>query len=86
MVFWEHVYELRRKGLIPREWKCAHLERYLEKPQGPFQRTTIMTVDSTGRRNTPTVRGCDGNTETSSVISCGTSSDAVAGSSHGGTS
>ena len=44
MAFWEHVYELRRKGLIPREWKWAHLERYLEKPQGPFQRTTIMTV------------------------------------------
>ena len=44
MDFWEHVYELRKKGLIPREWKCAHLERYLEKPQGPFQRTTIMTV------------------------------------------
>ena len=46
MGFWEHVYELRRKGLIPREWRRAHLRRHLEKPQGPFQRTTITTVPS----------------------------------------
>ncbi len=47
--------------------------------------TKVYAVDSNGRRNTSTVRSCDGNTETSSVTPCGTSSDAVAGSSHGGT-
>ncbi len=42
-------------------------------------------VNSTGRRDASTVRSCDGNTETSSGTSGGTSSDAVAGASHGGT-
>jgi len=41
-------------------------------------------VDSTGRRNTSTVRGCDGNTQTASVGSGGSSADAVAWSAAGG--
>ena len=36
MAFWEHVYVLRRKDLIPREWKRVHLRPHLEKPQGPL--------------------------------------------------
>ena len=46
MDFWEHVYDLRGKSLIPRKWKRADLRRYLEKPQGPFQPNTITTVPS----------------------------------------
>src|SRR5215207_6590791 len=42
-------------------------------------------VNSTGRRNTSTVRSCDGNTDTSTVTPGGTSSTAVAWSSDGGT-
>ena len=44
MIFWEHIYELRGKGLIPREWKRDHLRPYLERPQGPFASATIATV------------------------------------------
>lgn len=44
MDFWEHVCELRRKGLIPRQWRRAHLRQYLEKPHGPFQGNTINAV------------------------------------------
>ena len=46
MTLWEHIYDLRRKGLIPREWKRAHLRPHLEEPQGPFSLNTIMTVPS----------------------------------------
>ena len=46
MNFWGRIYDLRSKGLIPREWKRAHLRRHLERPQGPFQQTTITTVPS----------------------------------------
>ena len=46
MTLWEHIYDLRRKGLIPREWKRAHLRPHLEKPQGPFSRNTIATSPS----------------------------------------
>jgi putative transposase len=54
-------------------------------PASCITATAAPRVDSTGRRNASPVRSCDGNTETSSITSCGTSSDAVAGSSHGGT-
>ncbi len=47
--------------------------------------TRALPVDSTGRRNVSTMRSCDGNTETSTVTSCGTCSDAVAGAPDGGT-
>ena len=42
------------------------------------QTLRLPGVNSSGRRIASTVRGCDGNTETSSVESCGTSSDVVA--------
>ena len=46
MDFWEHVYNLRRTGLIARDWKRADLRPHLEKPAGPFSQTTITTVPS----------------------------------------
>lgn len=46
MDFWGHVYDLRRKGLIPREWSRDHLRRHLQKPRGPFSANTITTVPS----------------------------------------
>ena len=46
MDFWGHVYDLRRKGLIPRESSRDHLRPHLEKPQGPFSPNTITTVPS----------------------------------------
>ena len=46
MDFWGHIYDLRSKGLIRREWRRTDLRRYLEEPQGPFQRNTITTIPS----------------------------------------
>ena len=46
MDFWGHVYNLRRKDLIPREWSRDHLRPHLEKPQGPFSPRTVTTVPS----------------------------------------
>ena len=46
MDFWGHVYDLRRKGLIPLEWSREHLRRHLQKPQGPFSPNTINTLPS----------------------------------------
>ena len=43
MSFWEHIYELRGKGLIPREWNRADLRSHLE---GSFAPNTITTVPS----------------------------------------
>ncbi len=46
MDFWGHVYDLRRKSLIPREWSRDHLRPHLEKPRGPFLPNTITTEPS----------------------------------------
>jgi transposase InsO family protein len=46
--------------------------------------TTAVRVDSIGRRNTSTVRCCDGNTQTASVGSGGSSTDAFTWSAAGG--
>ena len=46
MDFWGHVYDLRRKGWIPREWSRDHLRRHLQKPPGPFSPNTITTEPS----------------------------------------
>jgi hypothetical protein len=44
----------------------------------------VYWVDSTGRRNTSTMRSCDGSTETAPVGSGGSASDAFAWSAAGG--
>jgi hypothetical protein len=46
--------------------------------------TVAARVDSTGRRNTSTVRSCDGDTQTASVGSGGSSTDAFTWSAAGG--
>ena len=40
--FWDHVYNLRERGLIPRVWKAGHLRAFMEEPVGPsYSRNTI---------------------------------------------
>ena len=40
--FWEHVYNLRVRGRIPRVWKASDLRRFLEEPGDPaFSPNTI---------------------------------------------
>ena len=40
--FWDHVYSLRERGLIPRIWKAGHLREFMEEPTGPsYSRNTI---------------------------------------------
>ena len=41
--FWEHVYDLRKRGLIPRVWKTGQLGRFLERPDGPYAPGTVRT-------------------------------------------
>ena len=41
--FWEHVYDLRKRGLIPRVWKTGQLGRFLERPEGPYAPGTVRT-------------------------------------------
>ncbi len=41
--FWEHVYNLRERGLIPRVWKAAQLSEFLEQPEGPYSPGTVRT-------------------------------------------
>ena len=36
--FWEHIYDLREQGLIPRVWKTGHLSEHLE---GAYAANTI---------------------------------------------
>ena len=45
--FWDCVYELREKDLIPRTWKRADLRPYLDVAQGGvFATNTVTTVPS----------------------------------------
>ena len=44
--FWEHIFSLRAKGLIPLVWEKRDLREFLEKPGGPFARNTISTLPS----------------------------------------
>lgn len=44
--FWEHIYSLRKKGLIPLVWERRDLREFLEKPGGPFAHGTISTLPS----------------------------------------
>ena len=39
--FWEHVSDLRERGLIPRVWRTGDLREFLEKPRGRFSPNTI---------------------------------------------
>jgi hypothetical protein len=41
--FWEHVYDLRKRGLIDRIWKTGQLGRFLERPDGPYAPGTVRT-------------------------------------------
>ena len=41
MGFWDDVYQLREKGLIPRVWKRADLRSYLQIPGGPYSAESI---------------------------------------------
>jgi hypothetical protein len=44
--FWEQVYGLREKGMIPRDWGRGHLSEFLQKPIGRFAYRTISTLPS----------------------------------------
>ncbi len=44
--FWEQVYGLREKGMIPRDWGRGHLREFLQKPIGRFAYRTISTLPS----------------------------------------
>ena len=46
MSFWEDVYELREKGLIPRVWKRSDLTPLLQKPNGSYAEGSINTIPS----------------------------------------
>ena len=39
--FWEHVFYLRTRELIPRVWKPGQLAAYLERPHGPYSPRTV---------------------------------------------
>ena len=41
MGFWDDVYELREKGLIPRVWKPGDLKSYLQTPGEPYSVESI---------------------------------------------
>ena len=45
MSFWDHVYNLRERGLIPRSWKVGHLRTYLQEPVGPSYSPNTVTVN-----------------------------------------
>ena len=42
--FWDCVYELRKKDLIPRVWKRADLRPYLDEAQGGLFATNTVTA------------------------------------------
>ena len=44
MTFWDEVYELRRKGLIPRVWKVHDLRPYLQRPDGQYAKIAVDTI------------------------------------------
>ena len=44
--FWDCVYELREKDLIPRTWKRENLRKYMERPKGMFAHNAITTIPS----------------------------------------
>ena len=39
--FWEYVYDLRARELIPRVWKSGQLSEYLERPNGSYSPRTV---------------------------------------------
>ncbi len=43
--FWDHVYNLRERGLIPRIWKAAHLRAFLQEPAGPSYSPNTINVN-----------------------------------------
>ncbi len=43
--FWEHVYNLRKRSLIPRIWKAGHLRAYLQDPVGPSYSPNTVNVN-----------------------------------------
>ena len=43
--FWDHVYNLRKRGLIPRIWKVGHLRTHLQEPVGPSYSPNTVTVN-----------------------------------------
>ena len=46
MSFWDDVYELRERGLIPRVWKRSDLTPHLLKPKGAYAKGSINTIPS----------------------------------------
>ncbi len=44
MTFWEEVYELRKRRLIPRVWKRADLRPHLQKPNGQYAKSAVDTI------------------------------------------
>ncbi|MYC05602.1 MAG: DUF2442 domain-containing protein [Chloroflexi bacterium] len=44
--FWETVYELRKKDLIPLVWKREHIRPYMERPNGQFAPNAVTTIPS----------------------------------------
>ncbi len=44
--FWEHIFSLRERGLIPLVWQKPDLRTFLQKPEGPFAPNTISTLPS----------------------------------------
>lgn len=43
MTFWNDIYELRRRNLIPQQWRRKHISPYLK---GKYEDSTIWTVPS----------------------------------------
>lgn len=41
MTFWDEIYRLREKNLIPRVWKRSHLREHLQVPDGPYSAESI---------------------------------------------
>ena len=41
--FWKNVSDLRKQGLIPREWRSGQLSEFLERPRGPYAPNTISS-------------------------------------------
>ncbi len=42
--FWDHVYSLRVRNLVPRRWKAGQLREFLEEPVGPSYSPNTITV------------------------------------------
>ena len=42
--FWEHIYNLRSRRLVPRVWRVGDLREFLERPNGPYTPRGVSSI------------------------------------------